>query len=69
MTCLQLTQEAHKAALEKAGLPPPVADIISNSDASAGKGWLFDDSRTLEKVIGRPTTTIEQSLDAALAAQ
>jgi NAD(P)H dehydrogenase (quinone) len=69
VACMRLTQEEHKAALEKAGLPPPVADIISNSDANAGKGWLFDDSRTLEKVIGRPTTTIEQSLDAALAAQ
>ena len=51
----------------KAGLPDPVANIISNSDAGAAKGWLFDDSRTLEKTIGRPTVTLEQSLDAALA--
>ena len=33
----------------KAGLPDFVAAILSNSDASAAAGWLFDDSRTLEK--------------------
>ena len=67
VACVQLSQEDYKAALVKAGLPDPVANIISNSDAGAAKGWLFDDSRTLEKTIGRPTVTLEQSLDAALA--
>jgi len=67
VSCVQLSQEDYKAALVKAGLPDPVANIISNSDAGAAKGWLFDDSRTLEKVIGRPTITLEQTLDAALA--
>lgn len=67
VSCVQLSQEDYKQALVKAGLPDPVANIISNSDAGAAKGWLFDDSRTLEKVIGRPTVTLEQTLDAALA--
>jgi NAD(P)H dehydrogenase (quinone) len=66
VACVQLSQADYKAALVKAGLPDPVAHIISDSDAGAAKGWLFDDSRTLEKAIGRPTVTLEQSLDAVL---
>ena len=67
VACVQLSQEDYKAALVKAGLPEYVADIISNSDAGAAKGWLFDDSRTLENIIGHAPATLEQTLDSALA--
>jgi len=62
-----LTESAYAAALMQAGLPEPFAKILADSDAKSGEGWLFDDSRTLEKAIGRPTTALEQTLDAALA--
>lgn len=64
-----LTEAQYTAALVHAGLPEAFAAILADSDARAGEGWLFDDSRTLEKTIGRPTTPLEQTLDAALAAQ
>ena len=63
-----LTESQYVAALVQAGLPEPFARILADSDAKSADGWLFDDSRTLEKAIGRPTTTLEQTLDAALAA-
>lgn len=63
-----LTGSAYAAALMQAGLPEPVARILADSDAKSADGWLFDDSRTLEKAIGRPTVTLEQTLDAVLAA-
>lgn len=67
VVCQQLGEADFAAALEKVGLPPPVAKIISDSDAGAAKGWLQDDSRTLEKVLGRPTTPLETVVARALA--
>jgi NAD(P)H dehydrogenase (quinone) len=61
-----LTETQYTVALTKTGLPEGFARILADSDAHAADGWLFDDSRTLENVIGRPTTPLDQSLDAAL---
>ena len=63
-----LSEAAYRESLVKAGLPGFVADILSSSDAGAARGDLFDDSRTLEQLIGRPTQTIEDAVKAALAA-
>lgn len=63
-----LSESQYAAALVQAGLPEAFANILADSDAGAGDGWLFDDSRTLEHAIGRPTTSLEHTLDAALAA-
>ncbi len=56
----------YAAALVKAGLPEPFARILADSDSKSADGWLFDDSRTLEKAIGRPTTPMEETVRAAL---
>ncbi|MEJ0100480.1 MAG: SDR family oxidoreductase [Pseudomonadota bacterium] len=62
-----LTESAYVAALLQAGLPEPLAKILADSDAKSADGWLFDDSRTLEGAIGRPTVPLEQTLEAALS--
>jgi NAD(P)H dehydrogenase (quinone) len=64
-----LTEAQYVAALVQAGLPEGFAKILADSDSKAADGWLFNDSRTLEKAIGRPTTPLEQTVDAALAAK
>lgn len=56
----------YRQLLEQIGLPPPVAALLSDSDAGAAKGGLFDDSRTLSRLIGRATTPLEATLKAAL---
>ncbi len=61
-----LTEAQYIAALTSTGLPEGFARILADCDAHAADGWLFDDSRTLQNIIGRPTTSLEQSLDAAL---
>jgi hypothetical protein len=38
-----------------------------DADAGAARGHLFDDSRTLERLIGRPTQKIEEAVKGALA--
>lgn len=68
VACSNLSQAAYEGALMKAGLPDFVAAILSNSDASAAAGWLFDDSRTLEKLIGAPTTQLETIVRQAASA-
>lgn len=48
------------------GLPAPLADLIADSDAQAAQGALFDDSRTLSKLIGHPTISLAAAVKAAL---
>ncbi|KRB40687.1 SDR family oxidoreductase [Phenylobacterium sp. Root700] len=57
-----LPEADYAAALKGAGLPAPVADMLAESDAKAAKGSLFDDSRVLSGLIGRPTTPFKETL-------
>ncbi|TYL46465.1 SDR family oxidoreductase [Marinomonas sp. IMCC 4694] len=48
------------------GLPEGFAAVLADSEVGASKGGLFNDSKTLSTLIGRPTTSIEASIKAAL---
>lgn len=48
------------------GLPEAVAKGLAGWDVDASKGALFDDSRQLSRLIGRPTTPLAQAVTAAL---
>ncbi|MBA3146963.1 SDR family oxidoreductase [Salmonella enterica] len=61
-----LSEVDFAAALKGAGLPDGLADMLANSDVGAAKGGLSDDSHTLRKLIGRPATTLTESLRAVL---
>jgi NAD(P)H dehydrogenase (quinone) len=60
--CQRMGHDDYKALLQGAGLPEFVAEILANSDTAARDGWLEDDSRTLEKLIGRPTTPVTEMI-------
>jgi NAD(P)H dehydrogenase (quinone) len=62
-----LPEPDYQAALQGVGLPEAFARIVAESDSKAAKGSLFDDGRQLSRLIGRPTTTMAQSVAAALA--
>ncbi len=64
---VSLPQADYAAALQGFGLPEGFATILADSDARAGEGALFDDSLTLSRLIGRPTTPIAATIQAALA--
>ncbi|HBR6844243.1 TPA: SDR family oxidoreductase [Klebsiella aerogenes] len=57
-----LSEADFAAALKNVGLPAGLADMLADSDTGASKGGLFDDSRTLSKLIGRPTTSLADSV-------
>ena len=61
-----LPETEFKRALIGAGLPEGFAGLLANSDAAAAKGALFDDSRQLSKLIGRPTTSTMSVIEASL---
>ena len=61
-----LSEADFAAALKGAGLPAGLADMLADSDTGASKGGLFDDSHTLSKLIGRPTTPLAESIKGIL---
>ena len=65
---VNLTQADYAKALQGFGLPAAFAATLAESDAVTGTaGALYDDSRTLSRLIGRPTTPMAESVRAALA--
>lgn len=54
------------AVLKGVGLPAGLAEMLADSDIGASKGGLFDDSHTLSKLIGRPTTSLAESVNGIL---
>lgn len=63
---VNLPQADFKGALLGAGLPEGLADLLADSDVGASKGGLFDGSRQLSALIGRPTTTLASLMKTAL---
>lgn len=61
-----LSQADYAAALVQVGLPEGLADAIAGWDIGAAQGALFDDSRVLSGLIGRPTTSLSNAVRAAL---
>jgi len=62
-----MAEADYAKALEGFGLPAGFAAALADSDASAQKGSLHDSSRTLSRLIGRPTTPFAETVRAALA--
>ncbi|HAV2021645.1 TPA: SDR family oxidoreductase [Citrobacter koseri] len=61
-----LNEADFAAALKGVGLPAGLADMLADSDAGAAKGGLFDDNHTLSALIGRPTTSLAESVKSIL---
>jgi NAD(P)H dehydrogenase (quinone) len=62
-----LPEGDYKAALQGIGLPEAFAEIYAESDAKAAGNALYDGGRELSRLIGRPTTTVAESIAEALA--
>lgn len=61
-----LAEAEYAAALRGFGLPEGLAQAIAGWDISASQGALFDDSRQLSKLIGRPTSPLSVAVADAL---
>ncbi|WP_404713308.1 SDR family oxidoreductase [Sphingomonas sp. MMS24-J13] len=67
VVAVDLPKPEFEAAIVAIGLPAFVAALIAKSDYGAREGGLFDDSRTLERVIGREPTPLHQMITSALS--
>ncbi len=63
---VNLPEAEYEKALLGAGLPGFLAQLLADSDTGVSKGALFDDSKQLSKLIGRPTTALAEVVKAAL---
>ena len=61
-----LPKDVYAGILQSFGLPEGFAMILADSDDTAARGALLDESHTLSKLIGRPTTPIAVTIKAAL---
>lgn len=61
-----LSQSDYQAALQNIGLPAGLAGVLAESDAKAAEGALYDHSHQLSQLIGRATTSLSESVAAAL---
>ena len=64
---VDLPEAEFRGALLGAGLPEPLAGLLSDSDAAASAGALFDEGHQLSALLGRKTTPWADSIAAALA--
>jgi len=53
-----LPEAEYAKVLTQVGLPEAIAKAIASWDVAASNGALFDDSRQLSKLIGKPTTPL-----------
>eukprot|EP00162_Nutomonas_longa_P004148 comp14921_c0_seq1/m.22025 comp14921_c0_seq1/g.22025 ORF comp14921_c0_seq1/g.22025 comp14921_c0_seq1/m.22025 type:complete len:290 (-) comp14921_c0_seq1:12-881(-) len=63
------TKEEYEAVLLQGGLPGPLAALLADSDHHAASNVLYNSSKQLSTLIGRPTTPLAESLKAAVAQQ
>jgi NAD(P)H dehydrogenase (quinone) len=61
-----LPEPDYVKALVGVGLPEGFAQVLANSDIGALQGGLYDNSKTLSKLIGHPTASLEDAIQAAL---
>jgi NAD(P)H dehydrogenase (quinone) len=61
-----LAMNAFTELLIQVGLPEGFAGALADSEVHAANGWLAEDSQTLSRLIGRPTTPLSEAITAAL---
>lgn len=66
ITYSDLPKAEYAKILESIGLPPAAADLIADSDEKAASGALYDDSRALSRILGRPTQSLKEAVAQAL---
>ena len=64
---VNLPQAEFARILKGAGVPDLFAEGLASWDVDASNGALFDDGRALSALTGRPTTPLDQAIEAALA--
>ncbi len=63
---VNLDEPDYREKLIHFGVEPTTANLLVNADMGAANGALFDDSGTLQQLLGRKTTSLEDAVKIAL---
>lgn len=63
---VNLDEPDYRERLIHLGIQPATANLLVNADMGAANGALFDDSGTLQQLLGRKTVSLEQAVQIAL---
>lgn len=63
-----ISADNYTKALNDAGLPAGLVDVIVDADIQTEKGAMYSNSKDLEQLIGHPATSIEDQLKAIFSA-
>ncbi len=66
VTYSYLDKDTYAGVLTEIGLPAPVAELLASSDDHASRGALYDDSKALSTLLGRPTQSVSEAVAEAL---
>ena len=69
VTYTDLPVEQYTQVLVGAGLPEPVAAVFADGDRGVAAGELYVDTADLEKLLGRPATSLADAVRSALASR
>ncbi len=61
-----LSSEDYKQGLLQAGLPEGLVNVIVEADIEAQNGAMLSDSKDLETLLNRPTTSLEETIKSLL---
>jgi len=61
-----LSADDLRQGLIQANLPSHLIDVIVDADVQTAKGAMYSNSKDLEQLIGHKTTSIQDSIKAAL---
>jgi NAD(P)H dehydrogenase (quinone) len=64
-----LPEAEYAAVLTGLGLPAGLAEVLADADTGLARGELQTTSDDLRRLLGRPTTTLEEALAAAVSAR
>ncbi|WP_373358994.1 SDR family oxidoreductase [Acinetobacter lactucae] len=62
-----LSEEEYKAILIQLGIPEGFANILADSDEGVSKGGLYSDNKDLHQLIGRATTSMQETIKEFLS--
>lgn len=63
---VDMSEADYAKSLGEIGLPEPIAAMVANSAYATSQGALYDNSHTLSRLTGRPTTPISETIASAL---
>ncbi|QLB18145.1 SDR family oxidoreductase [Mannheimia granulomatis] len=64
---VDIPEAEYANALKQAGLPEELAECLASWDVVASQGALFSEDKTLSTLLGRPTTSLADAVNAALS--